>query len=200
VADEGARYGRPAAAVYDDRLFLFFRGGERYTVFDGTAWSDEILQLEGAAPNATPAAVAYNGKLDLFFKVGTRVVHREFDGTNWGALRGFPPATNYAPYEMAAGVRGNSLEFLYEEWGQLPRTELYAKVSPGVYPQDFDADGDVDLSDFRQFQICFNGSNTPPARTGCSSTDLDDDGDVDLADFDNFRACFGGPNRPPARL
>jgi len=59
---------------------------------------------------------------------------------------------------------------------------------------DFDCDGDVDLSDFTVFQLCFGGSNNPPAPT-CSpgvDADMDGDGDVDLADFLIFQQNFTG--------
>ena len=62
---------------------------------------------------------------------------------------------------------------------------------------DFDADGDVDLTDFARFQACFNGPNRPPKKLGCESADFEPDGDVDLSDFATFQACFNGPNRPP---
>ena len=61
-------------------------------------------------------------------------------------------------------------------------------------PGDFDGDGDVDLSDFVTFQLCFGGSNNPPAPT-CPpgiDADLDGDGDVDLADFLIFQQNFTG--------
>jgi len=67
-----------------------------------------------------------------------------------------------------------------------------------VAPADFDADGDVDLTDFGTFQVCFNGPNRSPASTACKPVDMDYDGDVDLGDFSAFQACFNGPNRPPA--
>ena len=59
---------------------------------------------------------------------------------------------------------------------------------------DFDGHGDVDLSDFTVFQLCFGGSNNPPAPI-CPpgvDADLDGDGDVDLADFIIFQQNFTG--------
>jgi len=67
------------------------------------------------------------------------------------------------------------------------------EVLDGV-PPDFYADCDVDLEDFTVFQLCFGGSNNPPAPT-CPpgvDADMDDDGDVDLDDFTIFQLCFNG--------
>ncbi len=73
----------------------------------------------------------------------------------------------------------------------------YAEVRIPGRP-DFNADGDVDLDDFTEFQACFNGPNRPPAGAGCAGADFDADNDVDLADFLAFQGCFNGPNRPAA--
>ena len=65
----------------------------------------------------------------------------------------------------------------------------------GTIDGDFDNDGDVDLSDFAQFSLCFGGPNLPPAGS-CPpgvDADFDDDGDVDLSDFAEFSLNFTGP-------
>lgn len=56
---------------------------------------------------------------------------------------------------------------------------------------DFNGDGDVDLADFRQFQLCFTGSEGD-APGQCSCADFDADGDVDLIDFTGFQVAFTG--------
>jgi len=75
-----------------------------------------------------------------------------------------------------------------EEWA------MAATQSSLLCCGDFDGDGDIDLSDFTQFQLCFGGSNNPPSPT-CPAgvdADCDGDGDVDLADFLVFQQCFTG--------
>jgi hypothetical protein len=57
---------------------------------------------------------------------------------------------------------------------------------------DFDGDGDVDLVDFGEFQICFSGPGVS-AGDECARGDFDGDGDVDLADFGGFQLAFSGP-------
>jgi len=73
-------------------------------------------------------------------------------------------------------------------------TGMVHRMSLAPEVGDFDLDGDVDLSDFTVFQLCFGGSNNPPAGT-CPAgvdADLDADGDVDLADFIIFQQNFTG--------
>ena len=64
---------------------------------------------------------------------------------------------------------------------------------------DFDNDGDVDLVDFGQFQLCFTGPCTmtpcvPPLYPSpCARGDCDEDGDIDLVDLGAFQLAFTGP-------
>lgn len=85
-----------------------------------------------------------------------------------------------------------------------PMTSANFTLSGGFWPSaqpkpepaclnggDFDADGDVDLVDFGQFQLCFTGgmeSVTP----NCECADFDGDLDADLVDFGEFQLAFTG--------
>jgi hypothetical protein len=62
---------------------------------------------------------------------------------------------------------------------------------------DFDADGDVDQSDFGHLQACYTDI-MEPIPTGCSSADLDGSGTIDLLDCAEFEPCVGGAGQPPA--
>ena len=67
----------------------------------------------------------------------------------------------------------------------------FGSVLSGTH--DFDGDGNVDLTDFAGFQLCFTGPGGGPLGEGCEAFDADDDGDVDLADFSDFQLAFTGP-------
>ena len=65
-----------------------------------------------------------------------------------------------------------------------------------VVPADFDQDGDVDLSDFATFALCYGGAGMTTPPPSCDpgdfdKTDLDDDNDVDLSDFATFAMYYG---------
>jgi hypothetical protein len=56
---------------------------------------------------------------------------------------------------------------------------------------DFDLDGDIDLVDFAEIQVCM----TPDGglRAGCEMADLVEDGTLDLADYEQFSKYLHGP-------
>jgi V8-like Glu-specific endopeptidase len=57
---------------------------------------------------------------------------------------------------------------------------------------DADGDGDVDLTDFGAFQLCFTGPGGDALPTCVNVFDSDLDGDVDLIDFAAFQIAFTG--------
>jgi len=105
----------------------------------------------------------------------------------------------YVEFLRDENTTNNKGQQLYDLWnnnGKCP-PEVMAQAQVTIsapLPGDFDGDGDVDLSDFTVFQLCFGGSSNPPAPT-CPpgvNADLDGDGDVDLADFLIFQQNFTG--------
>ena len=58
---------------------------------------------------------------------------------------------------------------------------------------DFEPDGDIDLQDFAQFQVCFDHAVTTPA---CEPANMTGDGMIDLDDFQSFadELTAAGPN------
>ena len=61
-------------------------------------------------------------------------------------------------------------------------------------PGDVDGDGDSDLADFADLQVCFSGDGVPHAAPECDNLDLDGDNDVDLDDYGLFHLQHDGPN------
>ena len=61
---------------------------------------------------------------------------------------------------------------------------------------DFDADGDVDLSDFGHLQACLSGTNIQQNDPACQDAKLDADSDVDSSDVAIFRRCLSGAGIP----
>ncbi len=55
---------------------------------------------------------------------------------------------------------------------------------------DFDADGDIDLTDFALFQACYAQSATP----GCEPANITGDRFIDDNDLAAFVALLAGPN------
>jgi len=110
-----------------------------------------------------------------------------------------PPGTTDAitHADIVPGMLYYYAAFAYDNCNPANYAAPAVDVSGASGPTDFDGDGDVDLTDFGYFQMCFNGPN----RVGlladyCESADVDRDGDVDLSDFGRFQTCFNGPNRP----
>ena len=59
---------------------------------------------------------------------------------------------------------------------------------------DFDLDGDVDLGDYAQFQVCYTDEVAGQLQPQCVFFDLKiADGDVDHGDFAGFCGTFTGP-------
>ena len=62
---------------------------------------------------------------------------------------------------------------------------------------DCDGDGDVDVPDVRQFELCFTGPGGGPVGPDCVCVDFDGDGDVDCRDWTAMsRAWTGGFPKP----
>jgi RHS repeat-associated protein len=74
----------------------------------------------------------------------------------------------------------------------------FAGGGPGAtsFYHDADGDGDLDLRDFANLQVCFDPSGTETTQACLDVHDFDtadaSDGDIDLDDFHRFAECFRG--------
>jgi hypothetical protein len=88
----------------------------------------------------------------------------------------------------APGMTGGNISLTGGFW-------VFDTIAPfvpcGDSAGDFDGDGDVDLVDFGEFQLCFTGG-TGTLADGCDCADFDGDNDADLVDFGSFQLAFTG--------
>jgi hypothetical protein len=85
---------------------------------------------------------------------------------------------------------GTIIRYLPARWGyeSTPNTPITIPAGRG----DCDADGDVDLSDFGRFQLCFGDGDSGRLPPDCRCVDYDGDNEVDLNDFAEFQLTFSG--------
>ena len=143
-----------------------------------------------ASGTAQAATGANGGVLE-----GTLNLREEFGGTMptsiYLALAPYPTADGTAllyASQVPASVNNN---------GNVDASEFVlvnlCAVRTDRSAADFDADCDVDLTDFVTFEACLNGPTAGPAPScpAGADADLDNDGHVDLADFALFQKSFG---------
>jgi hypothetical protein len=154
-----------------------------------------IIAIYGAGPACTdPVANAGPNKT---FCPGNTVV---LDGSASGGSGGLCPG-NYSPSWAGPGIvsGGNTFNPTVNAAGTYTLTVSCdtcqdsdsVVVSEGTLG-DWDADGNVDLADYAEFEACLDGPEGGLAAPGCACGDFDDDGDVDLVDFDAFQDSFTG--------
>ena len=190
VANDEYGDARPAVAVYDGQLYLFYRGGGKYRTFNGISWSDENVLTAHTYGNITTAACEYCRALYVFFVSGGEVRYRRFEGTRWGPLRRVPASPPDEVRDLAVASHNGKLHLLWGSWYSWSRSELYAKVA--WLWGDYNLDCGVGLDDHTGFADCLTGPDGMLS-TGCEVFDSEDDEDVDLADAATFQRAFTGP-------
>jgi hypothetical protein len=96
-----------------------------------------------------------------------------------------------------SGLRFYERDYINDTLNQTSPAVTIGETESKLSAADWDSDGDVDMSDYGQFQLCFSGHGfSYPA--GCALGDLDHDHDVDANDFAIFEACMNGPGRAPS--
>jgi hypothetical protein len=158
--------------------------------------TDDVKVIGRADGIANPVGMYRMGELDAandryFLQIRLETVVAGATPTN--------AAVQYTPGGASQTVR------LFVKEGEGPEMEvppvltvnaqgavINRDLSIGMAPTsgDCDGDGDVDLVDFGQFQLCFTGGT--PVVPGCECADLDGDNDADLVDFGAFQLAFTG--------
>jgi len=178
------------------RALTVYRGGTPSTVQELVSWEGPVL--EDGFLNEFRTEPKTNIPIDIPLASGPFTIGLEFDeapnptngpslvtdvdGCQWGKnlIYAIPGGWRDA---CSFGIRG---DFVI-------RCVVVQDTTPPLR-FDFDGDGDVDLTDFAFFQICFTGSagDCTQRPAFCCDADADGDGDVDLADFTEFQLAYTG--------
>lgn len=124
------------------------------------------------------------------------VEYRMSDGDPWQASHFREQGANIGLMDPAIA---NGQTFWSQGWLKVPDRNVFDAigwnyvVNPCTTPGDFDNDGDVDLADLREFQLCF-APGVPPA-PGCECANVaHEDNRVNLLDWEVFeKALITGP-------
>lgn len=120
------------------------------------------------------------------------------DGTHLADLPGTPGAAmSYVHAGLANGrTYYYSLFGYYQDASRVYNPAPVSGSGTPAGPGDYDRDGDVDQSDFAEFQKCLSGSYVPQPDPACSRMLFDIDTDVDQDDLAAWQLCFSGPGVP----
>jgi hypothetical protein len=94
---------------------------------------------------------------------------------------------NYIDYPYATQITRVVVGYLVDNAGVMVDTP----------DGDFDDDGDVDMDDYLQFDLCFTGPDGGPLIPECIAGDFDVDGDIDCDDWQQFVLAWTEPGDPP---
>jgi hypothetical protein len=127
ITDDGYLDSRPAVAVYDNKLFLFYRNGASFRTFDGSDWSDESSLVTGADENITPAVCTSGNKLYLFLRHNGQLYYKQFNDSTWTAARPIPSSPADEVRDLASVANNGRIYLLWGSYYSWSRSELYCK-------------------------------------------------------------------------
>jgi len=92
----------------------------------------------------------------------------------------------YIDYDLATRIARTAVGFLAD----------HAGVHVDIPDADYTGDGNVDLTDYAEFDACYTGPGNP-IDPGCGFFDIDGDGEIDCSDWRLFKAVWTDPIDPP---
>ncbi|MCK4661069.1 MAG: SUMF1/EgtB/PvdO family nonheme iron enzyme [Phycisphaerae bacterium] len=204
---------KPGARVFltsEDEWYkaAYYKGGGLDAGYWDYATQSDVLPTAEAPPGENMV----NGSAN-YFDGENWVVGPPYYSNDVGAYTAKPSVSAYGTFDQSGnmcewneavievnrGVRGGAW---FGSWFYLPAsyrgngypmdvcsTLGFRLASPPCNDGDADQDGDVDLRDFAQFQLCFSGDGAGD----CECLDMDNDNDIDIGDFESFSVALDGP-------
>lgn len=184
-------FKHPVTGEIVDRMYL--QHGGTYTMtarkHDGTPYSG-FIEIHTPDTGETRLWLDAENK-PIYFSHGEVTL----DADGYGPWNDYRVTLTARPYLVNSSV--NALYPVNDPQTLIPNasTAAYSNaitLSMSFVPPDFDADDDVDATDFQHFAGCTTGPDIPPTDPTCDDADLDRDDDVDQTDFGLFQACYSG--------
>ena len=159
----------------------------------------EIMQAP--ATGGSPIRITHNSTHDQYPVINDdgQIVWQGFDGTDWEiyTLRNgvIEQVTDNGIDDRWPALNGQGQLCWHSDAGSgenANTSEIFSAYLPKYARVDFDRDGDVDLDDFAEFQLCFSAEAPTPE---CADKNFNGDRAIDQLDLLWFEACFQGPNQ-----
>jgi len=152
----------------------------RLTVSAGDSFYHENCIVE--TPGLFPIEITYYNRYDRDGSLGAPNAGIELYSWHGGGL----------PWPTGAAV------LVHEQFGPAtivpPRVIYQPRDILPLIAGDYDADGDIDLGDFRWMQVCWTGTDVRlPPGSECRWLDLDKDEDIDGVDLAALESVWRGP-------
>lgn len=143
-----------------------------------------------------PPSINYNGARIRYSTTGFPATVN--DGTFLADVAGLPStASSYTHNSLTNGTTYYYSVFAYFQDASRFYASGKATASGTPFgPADYDADGDVDVSDWGHVQTCLSGAFTPQTDPSCFDAMFDADNDVDPDDVAAWLDCYSGPGIP----
>jgi hypothetical protein len=193
-------FGTPCGAHVNFRLIW------QWTIKEGEPQPSIALNKTSITTSAKQTASIPNKTFEVWNDGAQTLNYSISDDRSWMSCT--PPSGNSTGEHDTITVHFDSTGLLPGNYGgTITVTDAQADDSPQTISvtltidpvsADGDFDGDVDVSDFALFNLCFGGTNQPIPEGCMSDSDYDNDQDVDVADFAAFQLCFNGAGQPPA--
>jgi hypothetical protein len=127
--------------VFQDRLYLFYKHGAAYRVYDGAAWSNEAttcrVPVLSGSDGSSPAAIVADGKLVLFVLSDFGHIYAvAFDGGSWSREVRITrtPEQSFTVLDLAAASYHGHLHLIWGGIYSWASNELSAMVLPPGVP------------------------------------------------------------------
>ena len=157
-----------------------------HTAYVGTALPDDTLTISSGGPDTLNYTLTSSAS---WLTVSP--------ATGAATSSGVPITLHYDAEHLAPGNHPVTITVSSNEAYNSPQVVNVA-VTTTTSVMDRDSDGDIDLEDFGQFQVCLSGTSIAQNNSACAWAKLKGHTYVDQQDMTRFLGCLTGATIPPS--